>query len=89
MKSIHIQVYGRVQGVGFRYFTYTKAVELGIVGWVRNLGDGSVEIRANGDERILEQFLAIVKVGPSYGEVTHIVAEVEAVIKMYHRFTMG
>ncbi|MGR3808851.1 acylphosphatase [Pasteurella testudinis DSM 23072] len=42
-------VYGRVQGVGFRYFTWRKACELGLTGTVRNLSDGSVIVIAEGD----------------------------------------
>ena len=41
---------GRVQGVGFRYMTQDYALELGLLGWVRNLADGSVQMVAEGDE---------------------------------------
>lgn len=42
-------VSGRVQGVGFRYFTYVIAIKYSLKGWVRNLSDGSVEIMVQGD----------------------------------------
>lgn len=45
----HIQFYGRVQGVGFRYHSTYKARELGLTGWVRNEYDGSVEMEVQGD----------------------------------------
>lgn len=45
----HIFFYGRVQGVGFRYFSVVGARELGLTGWVRNLDDGSVEMEVQGD----------------------------------------
>lgn len=42
-------VSGRVQGVGFRYFTYTIASKYNLKGWVKNLSDGNVEIMVQGD----------------------------------------
>lgn len=69
MKYLQIIVYGQVQGVGFRYFTYTMASQLGVVGTVQNLGDGSVEIVAQAPDHVMEQFIAYVKQGPMYGRV--------------------
>lgn len=40
----HIVFYGRVQGVGFRYYAVNKANQLGLTGWVKNLPDGTVEM---------------------------------------------
>jgi len=48
-KAARAVVEGRVQGVGFRYWTVQVARELGITGWVRNCPDYSVEIFAEGD----------------------------------------
>lgn len=47
---VQFNVYGIVQGVGFRYFTWRKAAELGLTGNVRNLSDGSVLVIAVGSE---------------------------------------
>ena len=44
----HIIFYGRVQGVGFRYYSVYKARALGLTGWVRNLYDGTVEMEVQG-----------------------------------------
>lgn len=44
----HIIFYGRVQGVGFRYYAVQKANQLGLTGWVKNLYDGSVEREVEG-----------------------------------------
>ena len=47
---VQFNVYGIVQGVGFRYFTWQKATDLGLIGTLRNLSDGSVLIIAEGKE---------------------------------------
>ena len=67
--NYHIIVSGRVQGVGFRYFTKKMADELSIYGWVKNMGDGTVEITAEGAEQLLEDFLKFIKRGPSFSRV--------------------
>ncbi len=56
-RQIHIFIRGSVQGVGFRFTTEGIAKDLGVVGWVRNLGDGRVEIIAEADTEILKEFL--------------------------------
>jgi len=63
---------GRVQGVGFRYFTETAAVRHGLHGWVRNLPDGRVEIAAEGDADALERFEQQVRHGPSGARIDHV-----------------
>ncbi len=50
--------YGRVQGVGFRYTTASIARRYPVVGFVRNLPDGSVELVAEAEASVLDQFLA-------------------------------
>ena len=57
-------VRGRVQGVGFRATTQGEARRLGLPGWVRNRGDGAVEVLAEGDEARLKLFLAYLHRGP-------------------------
>jgi len=52
---LHAIVSGHVQGVGFRYFVRTTAMNLGLSGWVRNLPDGRVEVEAEGDEDSLQE----------------------------------
>ena len=70
---MHIKVYGRVQGVGYRYFVEKHAVQLGISGWVRNCSDGSVEIMAEGDPQNLDVFIDWCKKGPLFGSTSRIV----------------
>ena len=65
IKSIKINIYGRVQGVGFRYSTLQKANELGITGFVKNRMDGSVYIEADGEPETLEKFILWCHYGPS------------------------
>jgi acylphosphatase len=48
---------GRVQGVGFRYSTKQLAKGFDVLGWVRNLGDGRVELQIMGDEEELDEFI--------------------------------
>ena len=62
--AISAYVSGRVQGVGFRYFTKSKALELNLKGWVRNLPDGRVEVAAKGDPDTLERFMQSLGTGP-------------------------
>ena len=60
---------GRVQGVGFRWFTHDAAAREGIHGWVRNLADGSVEVIAEGDQPAVDRLEAAVRRGPSSAHV--------------------
>jgi len=72
IKSIRINIYGKVQGVGFRYSALQKANEMGIYGFVKNRTDGSVYIEADGETEILEQFILWLKKGPSWSRVDEI-----------------
>lgn len=63
---------GRVQGVGFRYFTQEAAAREGIHGWVRNVPDGRVEIEAEGDAEALERFEHRVRHGPPGARVERV-----------------
>lgn len=69
MKRIHVIVSGRVQGVGFRYFTASLASRYGITGWVRNLYNGDVEMEAEGISTKLSLFLQEVKEGNRFVRV--------------------
>jgi acylphosphatase len=55
---------GRVQGVGFRYFTRDAALRQGIHGWVRNNPDRTVEVRAEAEADALERFEQEIRQGP-------------------------
>ncbi len=68
-KRLEAKVYGFVQGVGFRYFVKKNAVKLGLVGYAKNLPDGTVEVVAEGKERNLMELLNLLKIGNAYSEV--------------------
>jgi len=68
MRTLHAWVAGEVQGVGFRWHVRQWAQHLGIQGWVRNLPDGRVELKAQGER--LEEFLRKVSQGPEGSRVT-------------------
>ncbi len=63
-KRLHVIWAGRVQGVGFRYTAEAVALELGMIGWVRNLPDGRVEVIGEGPEKALKIFLERIAEGP-------------------------
>ncbi len=62
-------VSGRVQGVSYRYFTQQAARELELTGWVKNLADGTVEVRVAGDSVVLGRFCQRLQEGPRFGRV--------------------
>ena len=70
--QIHIRIYGRVQGVGFRAWTVHQALELNLVGFVRNRRDGSVEIVASGDVAALNDLLERCQKGPTFARIDKI-----------------
>ncbi len=87
MKTIHIIVTGRVQGVGFRYFTVRCANNLGLCGWVRNLPDGGVEAVIQGQDDSIEQMIELLQEGPRASIVTDLkIEEIEQ--EEFSGFTM-
>jgi len=66
------RIRGRVQGVGFRFFTQRTASRLGVRGWVRNLPDGDVEVHAEASANVLQHFRAELERGPRFSEVREI-----------------
>ena len=67
--STHILVSGRVQGGGYSYFAAARAKMNGILGYVRNLPDGCVEVVAVGPRVALAYFIGDLERGPSSGRV--------------------
>lgn len=74
--SLSVTVYGRVQGVYFRYFVRTAAREMGLKGYVRNLASGdAVEIKAEGEKPQLDKLLEQLKAGPPGALVKNVEAD--------------
>jgi acylphosphatase len=68
-------VRGRVQGVGFRWWTRARALELGLAGWAANLSDGRVEVVAEGPRAGCEALLALLRDGGTPGRVDLVVEQ--------------
>jgi acylphosphatase len=68
----HLDVSGRVQGVGFRFYMQRKARELGVTGWVRNRRNGAVEAVIQGEPDAVESMTAWTRRGPSSAVVADV-----------------
>lgn len=75
MKRLHLIIHGDVQGVGFRWYTMREAEKLGLVGWVKNKTNGTVEIVAEGEDQLLQKFKEWCEKGVSSARVERVDAE--------------
>ncbi len=69
IQRVHVWVKGRVQGVGFRAHVQYSARQIGVTGWVRNVGYDIVEAIAEGERGKLDRFVEAVKTGPGGARV--------------------
>lgn len=83
MKRYFVMVYGRVQGVGFRFFCQSHAKLMDITGYAKNLDDGSVELQIQGREESLLRFLNIIKTGNRFINVKNMSVDEIDVIDEY------
>jgi acylphosphatase len=74
---VHMWVKGRVQAVGFRAHVEYYALQIGVLGWVRNIGSDTVETIAEGTREQINQFIQMVKTGPSASRVNEAHVEYE------------
>ncbi len=74
MQNLHATIEGKVQGVFFRAWTKDAALDLGLVGWVRNQSDGNVEVMAQGSQETLKTFEAKLNMGPPLSRVSRVCA---------------
>ncbi|HEU0065403.1 MAG TPA: acylphosphatase [Flavisolibacter sp.] len=72
MRTIHIRLSGKVQGVFFRASAKETADKLKISGWVKNTSDGDVEILAEGTSESIQKFIQWCKEGPPKAIVSHL-----------------
>jgi len=70
-------VSGRVQNVGFRYFTQDRARREGVTGWVRNLPDGRVEAHVEGDAEAVDRIERAMRTGPPGARVDDVFVDTE------------
>lgn len=72
MRTLQIKVIGRVQGVGFRYYTHKKALAFELKGYVKNETDGSVYIEVEGEDSKVKTFVAWCEKGPAWSRVAEL-----------------
>ena len=75
MKTLHLQILGRVQGVWFRESMRNEAEGLGVTGWVRNLPDGSVEAVIQGSTEAVDVLLEWAHTGPPMARVERVIVD--------------
>ena len=71
-KGLVLKIYGEVQGVFFRAFVKERADELGLLGWVQNAADRTVQILAEGEEENLKKLISYCKEGPRFAKINNV-----------------
>jgi tRNA pseudouridine55 synthase len=84
--ELYAKIYGIVQGVGFRYFVYKNAKNLNILGYVKNLEDGTVEVLAQGKEKDLQKLIEYLEKGPILSKVEKLDLIFKKPLKIYYNF---
>ena len=86
--SVYAVAYGLVQGVYYRDFTCRHAAQLGLTGFARNLPDGTVEVRAEGERNDLEKLIDHLREGPPSARVTKLETRWSKYSGKYDSFTI-
>lgn len=86
--GVHLIVEGRVQGVGFRYHSQRAGYNNNIVGYVRNLTDGNVEIVAEGDSQNINKFIETIKNDHPYAMVSNIRKKEQPLSDSFNNFSI-
>jgi acylphosphatase len=87
IRSIKVNIYGKVQGVGFRYSAMQKANEIGITGFVKNRTDGSVFMEIEAEPELIDEFIFWCKEGPTWSVVDDVVV-VDIPFNNYKNFSV-
>lgn len=88
MVEIHCIVSGKVQRVAYRVYAQDAAMELELVGYVRNLPSGEVEVVAQGDPTTLKEFIEYLHEGSLLAEVSAVAVEWCSIHKEYQDFSI-
>ena len=80
-------VHGQVQGVGFRWWTRSRALELGLTGFAANKADGRVHVVAQGSREACEKLLDLLEHGDTPGRVDSVIADWSAASDALSGFT--
>lgn len=83
-----LTITGRVQGVGFRYFTQNAAAREGLTGWVQNLPDGRVEAFIEGDDEAVTRVERAIRSGPRGARIEEIHVQDEEATGTIKGFTI-
>ena len=88
VSGVRIHIQGVVQGVGFRYFVFREAKNLGINGYAKNLSTGQVEIVAVAEKGLVDELIKLVRVGPSYASVSGVELEMVETDEQFNEFNI-
>ncbi len=86
--KVYVIIYGKVQGVWFRYNTKNKANELGLYGWVKNIDDDKVEAVFEGEEQKIYSIIEWCSKGPPKAKVNKIEIFKKKYEKEYNNFSI-
>ena len=84
----HLNVTGRVQGVGYRYFAHGAATQLGLRGYVRNRWNGDVEVVVEGPRRLIESLVEDLRRGASMAGVKDVSVQWEEATGTFNGFSI-
>lgn len=85
----YVNVVGRVQGVGFRFFVRQTAISMRVTGWVKNENDGSVSMEIQAEPQILDALIERLKKGNGYSKILQLNSEDREVDKGERKFVIN